>query len=140
VDVSTSNVALASGRQLDRRTLNEQVTIDLDPITIDWERGELLVPVRLKNTSKDSVFGPLNLEVKTICARRCDATDSARVLNAGNGNRSAGATFDYTPALRDLDALAPGAVTEAIIWRVKPASMRHTDLMIHVEVRGAVKK
>ena len=140
VDVSPSSVALASGRQLERRSLNEQVTIDLDPITLDWEHGELLVPVRLKNTSKDSVFGPLNLEVKTICARRCDATDSARVLNAANGNRSAGATFDYTPALRDFDALAPGAVTEAIVWRVKPASMRHTDLMIQVEVTGAVTR
>jgi hypothetical protein len=140
VEVSPTSAALAAARQLERRALNEQVTIDLDPISLDWDRGELSIPVRLKNTSRDTVYGPFSVEVKTICARRCAADDSARVLNATNGARGGGATIDYAKALRDLDALMPGAVTEAIVWRVKPASMRHTDLMIQVEVSGSMPK
>jgi len=105
---------------------------------VDWERGDLLIPVRLKNTSRDTVYGPLAVDVKTICARRCDVSDSAKVLNASNGSRSAGARMDYAAALRDLPALLPGAVTEAIVWRVKPASMRHTDIMIVAEITGSL--
>jgi hypothetical protein len=141
VEVSAGAVTLASSapRALERRTVNEQVTLDLDPVTVDWEEGELLVPVRLKNVSRDTVYGPLSVEVKAICARACGAADSARVMNATNGARGAGAIMNYAGALRDLDALAPGALTEAITWRVKMATLRHSDLSITAVITGEVK-
>jgi hypothetical protein len=139
VEVAPAGVALAGAPPSERRTLNEQVTINLDPIAVDWQRSELLIPVRLKNTSRDTVYGPIMVQVKAICAQRCGAADSATVLNASNGARSAGAVVDYSPALRDFGALAPGAVSAAVVWRIKPASMRHTDLMISVEVTGQMK-
>lgn len=58
------------------------------------------------------------------------------ILNATNGQRGEGASFDYGAALQDVPYLAPHAVSEAVIWRVKPASMRHTDLSFTATVEG----
>jgi hypothetical protein len=65
---------------------------------------------------------------------------TAELLNAGNGRqRVPRAEMDYAKLLRDLTALAPNAVTEAIVWRVKPATMRNTSLNIVADIVGSVR-
>ncbi len=134
-------VAMAQGSTTDTtrrpQLLNEKVTLDFDPVQVDWAHGELLVPVRLRNTSSDTLFGPFTVRVTKLGGPQMVRSEGVtEILNATNGQRGEGATFDYAPALRDVPYLAPHAVSEAIIWRVKPASMRHTDLSFTATVEG----
>ena len=136
-------VAVAQGSAADtarrQQALNEKVTLDFDPVQVDWERGELRVPVRLRNTSSDTLFGPFTVRVTKLGGPQMVRSEGVtEILNATNGKRGEGAEFAYGPALRDIPYLAPHAVSEAVIWRVKPASMRHTDLSFTATVEGGV--
>jgi len=133
-------VALAQGAPVDtarrQQILNEKLTLDFDPVQVDWEKGELLVPVRLRNTSSDTLYGPFSVRITNLGGSpllRAGGTNE--ILNATNGQHGVGAEFDYTAALRDIPYLAPHAVSEAVVWRVKPASMRHTDLSFTATVQ-----
>jgi hypothetical protein len=96
--------------------------------------------VRLRNTSTDTLYGPFTVRVTRLGAQPLFAAAGAtEILNASNGQRREGAEFDFTPALRDVPYLAPHAVTEAITWHVKPASMRHTDLNFTATVLGFMR-
>jgi hypothetical protein len=54
-------------------------------------------------------------------------------VNASNGKTGDGATFDYTPALGDFDALEPGAQTAPVVWRMKvPDPRRGPDVNIRI--------
>ena len=53
-------------------------------------------------------------------------------LNAQNGTAWNGASFDYSAAFGDLSCLAPGDMTEAVIWRVKPIDSKKT--FIHFDM------
>ena len=137
-------VAVAQGLPTDtsrhQQMLNEKVTLDFDPVRVDWQAGELLIPVRLRNTSTDTVYGPLKVKVTKLSGSQLVRAEGVtEILNATNGQRGEGAEFDFTPALRDVPFLAPHAVSEAMIWRVKPASMRHTDVNFTAAVQGFVR-
>ena len=60
------------------------------------------------------------------------------ILNASNHKPGAGGTFDYTPALRDWQALPPGAVTEAIVWQIRTGNAHHTGAPIALRVKAGV--
>jgi BNR repeat-like domain len=142
---SAGLVAVAQGTTSDttrhQQTLNEKVTLDFDPASVDWQRSEILVPVRLRNTSSDTLYGPFTVRLTRLGGQPLVAAGGVtEILNASNGQRREGAEFDFTPALRDVPYLAPHAVTEAITWRVKPASMRHTDLNFTATVLGFARR
>ena len=128
-----SLVAMTQGSTADsakhQQMLNEKITLDFDPVQVDWEKGELLVPVRLRNTSSDTLYGPFTVRIASLGGSPLIHSEgTTEILNATNGQRGVGAEFDYAAALRDVPYLAPHAVSEAVVWRVKPATMRHTDL------------
>jgi hypothetical protein len=128
------------------QVLNEKVTLALDPTRLDLTAGEILVPVRLKNTSAETLYGPFTVEIvrleAPVWSSAGDGRDRSAVvelLNSSNGLTGKGARIDYTRALRDLPALLPGAVSEAITWRVRPPSLRKTEgLDIEVVITGHV--
>jgi hypothetical protein len=60
---------------------------------------------------------------------------SPLILNSTNGKQQEDATFDYSAALRDLEALEPNGQTEAVVWRFKLTDSLLTPDM-HVEVKG----
>jgi hypothetical protein len=93
--------------------------------------------VRLKNTSADTLYGPFTVEVTKVAPYMPpgDTVGVETFLNASNAAKGKGATFEYgAGALRDVPWLAPGAVTEALPWRVKPKHPRHTGLTFTVTV------
>lgn len=136
--VAAAQGALALDTSRHQQTLNDKITLEFDPVQVDWARGELLVPVRLKNTSSDTLVGPFSVRVTKVGGPQLDPSAGAgtEILNATNGRRGEGAEFDYGPALRDVSVLLPHAVTEAVVWRIKPATMRHTDLNFTASVHG----
>ena len=141
VPALASTIAAAAAPH-EQRTVNEQITFVVDPVRVDLAKGELLVPVRLKNSSRDTLYGPFSVRLKSLAGptRPFGKDDTAELLNASNGHPAVpGAEMDYAKALRDLTALAPNALTEAIVWRVKPATMRNTSLNIVADIVGSVR-
>jgi hypothetical protein len=120
------------------RSLAGEVTLDFEPARVDWPHGELLVPVRVRNVSHETLAGPFTVELHSVSTQSDDAAAGVvtKVLNASNGRDGAGAIFDYAGALRDLTCLAPGAVSEAVVWRVRPAVLRNTNVTFEADVKG----
>jgi len=125
-------------------TLSDRVTLVFDPIQYDRETREVLLPVRLKNVSKETLYPPFKVEVKELAhpysIKSHEETDTPAILNASNGQTGIGATFDYSKALHDLEALEPETVTDAIVWRLKAASPVKTSFHIGTEITGFVAK
>jgi hypothetical protein len=59
----------------------------------------------------------------------------ATILNAGNGESGAGATFDYSNRLGSYHALPPGGVSEPILWRFRVSDVENlAPIALHVRV------
>jgi len=125
-------------------SLSDKVTLVFDPIQYDRQTQEVLLPVRLKNVSKEALYPPFKVEIKELAhpysVKSHEEVDVPSILNAANGKTGVGATFDYSKALHDLESLEPEAVTDAILWRFKAASAVKTSFHVGAEVTGFVAK
>jgi hypothetical protein len=99
------------------------------------------MPVRLKNVSQTRLFAPLSIQVLKFGSGVTDELkeNAPKLLNASNQKEGDGAVFDYMPALRDLEALEPGAISGAIIWRMKLVDPLRSP-NIQFVVMGATEK
>ncbi|MEJ7811363.1 MAG: hypothetical protein WKG32_13210, partial [Gemmatimonadaceae bacterium] len=128
------------------QVVSRPVGIMLDPSRFDAEHNELILPVRLRNTSTDTLFAPivatLTSIVDTMLLRGGYAreADVVTILNAANGKRGAGASFDFSDALGTMGYLEPGAVTAAVELRLRlsapTASALGLRLLVTAQVRG----
>jgi hypothetical protein len=114
-----------------------------DPIRYDVTTREVVLPVRLKNVSSRTLYPPFEVEIKELVhpysAKAREEISVPEILNSSNGLTGVGATFDYSDALGDLDALAPEAVTNAVVWRLRAASPVKTDFHIGVDITGSAE-
>jgi len=140
---SPSSVAPAAPAQPDRLTtsLGTRVELVYDPTRYETATKTAQLPIRIRNVSDRPIFGPITIEVLKFGSGLTDeGKENAPVLlNAANGKPGGGATFDYSKALGDLDALEPGALTEAVVWK-----MRLVDALrspnIHIRAMGTVDR
>jgi hypothetical protein len=116
-----------------QRSINDRVLFNADPAEVDVKTQELRLPLRLKNTSADTLFPPFRVEVKGL------GVEGAELLNATGGGRGKGAWMDYSHALRDMPALPPGAVTDPIVWRFHLVRMNDTNLFVEAAIRGSIR-
>jgi hypothetical protein len=125
-------------------SLTEKISLVFDPIRYDAQTSEVLVPVRLKNVSSDVLYPPFRIEIKELVHPYSVKAKLERsvptILNASNGKTGAGAVFEYTNLLGDLDHLAPDAVSNAVLWRLKAPSPVKTDFYIGAEITGFIDK
>jgi hypothetical protein len=125
-------------------SLSDKVMLEFDPIQYDRQTREVLLPVRLKNTSKETFYPPFTVEIKELAhpytVKAHEAMDLPTILNASNGKTGVGATFDYSKALHDLDSLEPDAVTDAVMWRFKAASPVKTNFYVGAAITGFIAK
>lgn len=124
--------------------LTSKMTLAFDPVSYDAQTGEAVVPIRLKNTSSETLYPPFRVEVKEMehpyMVKSHEPYDPPTFLNASNGKPGVGAVFDYSSALGDLPALEPNAVTDAIPWQLKAAAAVKTNFHLGVEITGYVAK
>jgi len=144
IRVAASPTAAAAPAERTASSLTGKMTLVFDPIQYDAQTQEVLVPVRLKNVSKETLYPPFRVEVKELVhpyrVKSKDETSVPTFQNASNGKNGVGATFDYANALGDLDSLAPDAVTNAVTWRLKAASPLKTDFYVAADITGFVEK
>ena len=61
-----------------------------------------------------------------------------KILNSANGKTGVGATFDFSKTLGDLGALAPDAVSDAVVLRLEAPSPVKTSFYVASEITGYV--
>jgi hypothetical protein len=132
--------AARSGRK--RVSLNTRVELVYDPIRYDPLSRIAIVPIRLKNISEAPLYGPFVVKIKALFPeyekKHVEAgwINIPEVLNSSNGEKGAGAEFDYSSSLRDFESLNPGGLTEAVEWKFKFNNRLSTDLNLEVEIIG----
>jgi hypothetical protein len=112
VRVDRGDKAAAKAPPLVEADVTSKVEAILDPLHPFPAAGSTELPIRLKNSSNQPIYGPITVEVEKI-------TPDGAILNAANGKNGAGATFDYSPALGTFDSLAPGAISDGIVWKFR---------------------
>jgi len=127
------------------KSLTDKITLSFDPVRYLPESREVLLPVRIKNTSKERLYPPFKVEVKETVhpyevKAGFDRTGKPEILNASNGKSGVGAQFDYSKALGDLESLDPEATTNAVVWRLKVSSPAKTDFHLGVDITGFVEE
>jgi len=126
--------------------LNSQIELVYDPIKYDAKMGVATIPIRLKNISQEPLFGPLSVRVKALVDEEQKKYSGEgwenipEIINAANDLKGPGAVFDYSGALRDFESLEPGAITEAVGWKLKFLNPKFSDLFLEVEVTGFIQK
>jgi|GEM_PF-696393 len=125
-----------------KTSLNGKVGFIFDPVTYDPKTQVMLVPIRLKNVSGEAFFGPFSLKVKSLSdpgyVGHEEWISIPQILNASNGKNGVDAEFDYSSSLRDFESLEPGAVSEAIRWKIMCPMPTLTSFYIEIEVTGFV--
>ena len=142
--IRVTSAAPGKAPELEKTKLSDRVTLAFDPIAFDVAKKEVRMPVRLKNTSKEPLYPPFVVEVKEVAhpytVKSGEPINAPAFLNSSNGKDGVGATFDYSKALGSLDALEPGGVTDAIVWRLRAESAVKTDFYLGTEITGFVPK
>ena len=127
-------------------TVTRPVGIVLDPSRFDAAKRELVVPVRIRNTTADTLFAPIVATLTsvgdTMLVRSgyMRAEDVVTILNATNAKPGAGASFDFSRALGTLGLLAPGAVSGAVDVKLRVATPAASGLRWRVIVSARARK
>ena len=117
--------------------VSDSVELTFDPAQWDGETRELRLPVRIRNLSNTALRGPLQVRVKTFGSGPDGEQykeNAPTILNAANGEKGAGAVFDYSQAFGS--ALEPGAATRPVVWRFRTVGAGTRIPNMHVEVLG----
>lgn len=124
---------------------SSDVTRDLevvtDPARYDPFTHILEMPLRLRNRGGKTIYGPLIATVTVFGSGMGEVwRDFApEILNATNQKTGAGAEMTYTDALGDFHELAPGALTDAVIWKLKINDVERIPDM-HLSIKGSVDR
>ncbi len=125
------------------RALNSDLALAFDPASYDGATGDYVLPIRLKNISQETILGPITarlLQFQDPGVRKYRPVEFITVMNATNQKRGVGAVIDYTKALGASQELLPGALTEAVTWRIhlrNPIELVFVTLKF--DVRGFVR-
>lgn len=146
----TSRVAVLPGSSFARLdsalsepvAVNNRVMWEVDPIRFDAATNIATLPVRLRNLSTDTIWGPISVRVKAINYRGIQPgrSEAWRLLNAENRVSGVGAQFDYTPALGDFRLLPPGGVSSPIEWRARFPELRGRHVRLQLDVVGRMRQ
>jgi hypothetical protein len=146
--LQTARIELLSGAPPAAATdsVTRPVGIVLDPSRFDAERRELVLPVRIRNTTADTLFPPIVATLTSVGdtmlvrAGYVGPEDVVTIGNATNAKPGAGAAFDFTDALGTLGLLAPGAVSGAVDMRLRVATPAASGLRWRLVVSARVRR
>lgn len=124
--------------------INDRVSIVMDPIIYNEETRQFAMPIRLKNVSHSTIYGPIRVELlggqDKESIKFGGYAVSFRVTNAPNGKTGVGAAFDYTHALGETQSLTPNALTEPVVWKIYMANPAEAEsLQLNFNVTGLIR-
>ena len=109
--------------------VSSKIEIEVVDSTYDRQRNEGTISVRLKNTSKETIVGPVKLRALGVISELGAAT----ITNADNGITGDGAVWDFTRLIEN-GALAPDESSG-----VRSVAFRLTDLQPFKNMNGQFK-
>ena len=125
----------------------KNVKLVFDPSQMDMATETLTIPIRLQNTGKIAIAGPVTYTVKKLQSdemirptTKIPAADMPEITNSSNGKTGAGATFDFSDAFGDYHDLAPGAISNAVDLRMKIANPVMAEAVVTGSVQGVLCK
>ena len=127
-------------------SVTRPVGIVLDPSRFDAAKRELVVPVRIRNTTADTLFPPIVATLTSVGDTMLVRSgylrpeDVVTIVNATNAKPGAGASFDFSRALGTLGLLAPGAVSGAVDVKLRVATPAASGLRWRVVVSARARK
>ena len=127
-------------------TVTRPVGVVLDPSRFDDGTRELVVPVRIRNTTADTLHAPIVATLTsvgdTMLVRSgyMSPEDVVTILNAANAKPGAGASFDFSGALGTLGFLAPGDVSGAVDFRLRVATPAASGLRWRMVVSAGARR
>jgi hypothetical protein len=125
------------------KDLTNKVELIYDPAKYDSASKAIDIPIHIKNNSGQAIFGPLKLELLSIGGgfewedKEEITKNTPEVLNAANGMKGAGAIFDFTSALGTESVLEDGALSGAVVWRMKLVDPNRVP-SLRLKITGAV--
>jgi hypothetical protein len=123
--------------------ISDRVVLETGDVQLNTTTLIATMPMRLRNLSPDTVFGPITVRVKAITFRqgyKPKAPPTWTVVNAKNGVTGIGAVFDYTAALGEFQMLPPGGVSSPVDWRARFQELRFGSLRLQLDVTGRLRK
>jgi hypothetical protein len=119
--------------------VTDQIDFVFDPTSFKSSGTELELPVRLKNISRHTIYGPITVKIDGFGSGMGDMGKefTPTILNATNGKSQDGATFEYSHALGSEGVLAPSGVSGEMVWRLKLVNPKRVPDM-HFSVEGFV--
>lgn len=131
---TTPNAAQSTRASDSERPIDKEVNVEFGPPIVPHDGSDEVIVARIRNVSANTIWGPLVVTVSLSGPGRkpANAPDATTIFDPPSGQWSQHAQIDYTPALRDIPFLAPGAATEAVEWHFRNASGGQLNLMTHV--------
>jgi hypothetical protein len=117
--------------------VGDRVEFVFDPTRYDAEARELQLPVRLKNTSQQTIYGPITVTVQGFGSGmgKESVEFSPEILNATNGKTGEGALFEYSDVLGSECTIPPSGTSGALTWKLKLLDPKQTP-DLHMAVEG----
>jgi hypothetical protein len=130
-----------------KTVLDTSVEFVFDPSRFDAATNTVEIPMRIRNLTKRPIYPPITVEILGMDNPDPDIAKypypPTFVVGAMNGKPGAGATFDFSHALGNLEALEPGAQTGPVVLKFRFENpMEHAPIWFKVEgmVEGEVSR
>jgi len=115
--------------------LTKRLQTVFDPASYDVQTGVETIPVRFENITDEPICAPL---IVMLLDPDTAPHPTPHLLNADNHKDWGGAYFDYSHTFRDLPCLAPGEITEAVSWHIRPLPSERTFVTMRISITHAV--
>jgi len=112
--------------------ITSMLEISFDPLHQFPPAGTIELPIRLKNKSDKTIYGPIRAEAVPGYVKAFFKLD---LLNSSDGK-----TLDYTAALGDSGALGPGAISEGVVWRMKAPTSHKEFPNFDLKITGRIER
>lgn len=124
-------------------SLKTKTALIVDPGWFDAFTAEMVLPVRIKNTSTDTLTGPIRVTVAKAWqgGPKPDPRGPPTPVftNISRGGKNAAPYYDYSAILGPRGVLGPGEISGAVEWRVRFGKGVQEDfLRFTSEVTGVV--
>jgi hypothetical protein len=109
IDVSTQ--ATVEPTALKEAVVTDLVEVIAGPAKYDTAKGTTTFDIQLRNTSKETIYGPVRLRIKDVS--EVNGTPTLEIVDSDSNRKDKSPYWDFTNKLGTRKRFEPGMVTEA---------------------------
>jgi hypothetical protein len=140
-DQRSSRDAWKTELQKTKEDLSDKIELLFDPEPPRAGPTDSALPVRLKNVSHDTIYGPIVVTVTGAALNESRAaSEDPEYGGRPTHSLPVSSIYDYTLSFGDSRVIAPGAVSDAIVWHFTLSNPMEYPPPLRVNVTGFVRK